>query len=144
MAVVSVSTGDFRVEVEAGAHQLISDEAERLGGTDQGPDPFDLLAASLGACTAIVVADAARARALVIDRVDVRVSAKFNKLPARPSDEQFALVEFRRSIRIEADVSPEDLAWLYARGTDCPVSRALGAGVAIRTTIGSSTADRRH
>ncbi|HEU5153372.1 MAG TPA: hypothetical protein VFU03_01435 [Gemmatimonadales bacterium] len=36
-----------------------------------------------------------------------------------------------------------DLAWLYARGTDCPVSRALGAGVAIRTTIGSSTADRR-
>jgi len=143
VAVVSVSTGDFRVEVETGAHQLIADEAERLGGTDQGPDPFDLLAASLGACTAIVVADAARARALVIDRVDVRVSAKFNKLPARPGDEQLALVEFRRSIRIEADVSPEDLAWLYARGTDCPVSRALGAGVAIRTTIGSSTADSR-
>lgn len=109
----------------------------------QGPDPFDLLAASLGACTAIVVANAARARALPISRVEVRVSTKFNKVAARPGDEQLALVELRRSIHIEADVSPDDLAWLYARGTDCPVSRALRAGVAIRTTTGALTGRRR-
>lgn len=143
MAVVSVSTGTFRVEVGTGAHQLVVDELERLGGTDEGPDPFDLLAASLGACTAIVVADAARARALPIGRVEVRVSPKFNKVAARPGDEQLALVELRRSVHIEADVSPDDLAWLYARGADCPVSRALGAGVTIRTTTGALTARRR-
>jgi uncharacterized OsmC-like protein len=142
VAVLSVSTGTFRVEVATGAHRLVADEVERLGGTDQGPDPFDLLAASLGACTAIAVADAARARALPISRVEVRVSTKFNKVAARPGDEQLALVELRRSIHIEADVSPDDLAWLYARGTDCPVSRALGEGVAIRTTTGALTGRR--
>src|SRR6266545_1956770 len=96
VAVMSVSTGTFRVEVETGAHRLVADELERLGGTDQGPDPVDLLAASLGSCTAIVVVDAARERALALDRVEVRVSPKFNKVAGRPGDEELALVELRR------------------------------------------------
>ena len=42
------------VEIEGG-HSLISDEPESVGGTDTGPSPTRLLAASLAACTAITV-----------------------------------------------------------------------------------------
>ncbi|MGH2789147.1 MAG: OsmC family protein [Actinomycetota bacterium] len=135
MAVVSVSNGTFRVEATTGRHRLTVDEGERLGGTDSGPDPFELIAASLGACTAIVVVDAARERDLRVDRVEVRVTLKFNKLCNRPGDPQLQLVELRRLIDIRADLGPDDLEWLCARGSDCPVSRAIADGVVITTKI---------
>ena len=36
-------------------HRLIVDEPEEKGGTDQGPTPAELLAASLATCTAITI-----------------------------------------------------------------------------------------
>jgi uncharacterized OsmC-like protein len=135
VAVVSVSNGTFRVEATTGRHRLTIDEGERLGGSDSGPDPFELIAASLGACTAIVLVDAARERDLRVERVEVRVTPKFNKLCKRPGDPQLQLVELRRLIDIRADLGSEDLEWLYARGSDCPVSRAIAGGVVITTKV---------
>jgi putative redox protein len=39
----------FVQEITAGRHRLIADEPASSGGTDRGPDPYDLLLASLGA-----------------------------------------------------------------------------------------------
>ena len=36
-------------------HRLIADEPEEKGGTDKGPKPAELLAASLASCTAITI-----------------------------------------------------------------------------------------
>lgn len=132
MAVTAVGNGTFEIEVTAGDYTFIVDEAERLGGRGSGPDPFDLLAASLGACTAIVAIDAARERGLKIDHVRVQVTPKFNKIASSPGDPDLELLELRRRIRIETDASAQDLEWLYERCFECPVSRALN-GVAVRT-----------
>ncbi len=135
MPVVSVSEGTFRVEIEvAKHHRLTADESERLGGTDAGPDPFDLLMASLGACTAIAVVDAAKDRGITVDRVAVSVTQKPSKLCTRPGDPELQIVELRRSMEIDGAMSAEDREWLYARGADCPISRTLASGVRIVTT----------
>lgn len=133
MAVVCVSEGtSFLVEATAGHHRLVVDEPAGLGGTEAGPDPFDLLMAALGACTAITVVDAARERGLTLERVVVSVSAKASKLAARPGDPDLSIRELRRVIEIHGDLSPEDRAWLTARGEDCAVARSLVRGVAVR------------
>jgi putative redox protein len=45
----------FSHDVEVAGHSLISDEPTERGGSDQGPRPVALLAASLASCTAITV-----------------------------------------------------------------------------------------
>lgn len=39
----------------SGEHSLRADEPVEVGGTDNGPDPFELLLISLGACTSMTV-----------------------------------------------------------------------------------------
>ncbi len=136
MAVECASEGtSFRVEVRVGRHALVVDEPERLGGTDAGPDPFDLIMAALGTCTAITIADAARGRGLPLRGVRVTVSAKTSRPASRPGDPELVLRELRRAVEIEGDLSPEDRAWLAERGSDCAVYRSLVAGIPIRTSV---------
>lgn len=45
----------YRTRIEVGGHALTADEPESLGGKNLGPAPFDLLLASLGACTSITL-----------------------------------------------------------------------------------------
>jgi putative redox protein len=45
----------YRQDIGLGVHQLIADEPINAGGQDAGPAPYDLLLASLGACTAITL-----------------------------------------------------------------------------------------
>ena len=56
MRVVARRRDGFAHEVEMeGGHSLVVDEPEDRGGTDTGPRPTQLLAASLAGCTAITV-----------------------------------------------------------------------------------------
>ncbi|HJS43830.1 MAG TPA: hypothetical protein VJ755_10200 [Gemmatimonadales bacterium] len=43
------SATGFAQDITAGRHRLIADEPIEAGGTDRGPDPYDLLLAALGA-----------------------------------------------------------------------------------------------
>src|SRR5688572_29852260 len=47
--VEGVATG-FAQQITAGAYQLSADESLAVGGTQTGPDPYQLLLAALGAC----------------------------------------------------------------------------------------------
>ena len=133
MAVECTSDGEFAVSVSAAGHSLTVDEPTGLGGTNTGPSPFALLMASVGACSAITVVDAARERGLKVDRVRVSVKLKQNKISNSPGDPELLITELRRSIEIEGDLSPEDREWLFERGDACPVSRSIAAGIATPT-----------
>ena len=54
-AKATVALAHYATTIEAGAHRLIADEPRSNGGADAGPDPYELLLASLGACTAITL-----------------------------------------------------------------------------------------
>ena len=50
---VRLSGEKYTTEVMTPNHHLIADEPLDVGGADLGPNPYDLLMASLGSCTAM-------------------------------------------------------------------------------------------
>lgn len=50
-----IGNDHYRTEISVGGHELVADEGPALGGQNAGPAPYDLLLASLGACTAITL-----------------------------------------------------------------------------------------
>ena len=46
---------NYVAQIVTGHHRLTSDEPVANGGSDAGPSPYDLLLASLGACSAITL-----------------------------------------------------------------------------------------
>jgi putative redox protein len=54
-ATARISDARYATAITTGRHALTADEPERNGGADVGPAPFDLLLASLGACTAMTL-----------------------------------------------------------------------------------------
>src|SRR5579864_8520775 len=55
--------GGLRHEVDVnGRHLIVTDEPERLGGTDAGPAPHELMAAMLASCASTMMTLYARTR----------------------------------------------------------------------------------
>jgi putative redox protein len=86
------------VEIEGG-HSLVVDEPVAAGGTDSGPSPTRLLAASLAGCTAITVEMYADRKGWDVGPIEVDVDVAYDghtpssfavalKLPPALSDEQ--------------------------------------------------------
>jgi putative redox protein len=72
---VVAKTGEgLRTEVEAGGHTLVADEPESLGGTDEGPTPYDYFLAALGGCTAMTLRMYADRKGWPLESVTVRLS----------------------------------------------------------------------
>ena len=63
----------LRSEVSLRQHKLIVDEPPALGGTDSGPNPVELILASLGTCQEITYRAYATALGIPLDEVSVTV-----------------------------------------------------------------------
>ena len=72
--------GDLRAVVAAGGFQLIVDEPESVGGTNRGPQPTDVLLASIASCFAIAMAYAARKSGTVLSDLQVTATATYEGL----------------------------------------------------------------
>src|SRR5436305_15316214 len=56
MATITVRSRDgFQQEIQARGHRFGSDEPVDAGGSDSGPNPYELLLGALGACKAMTV-----------------------------------------------------------------------------------------
>lgn len=107
----------LRHELEMRRHRLTADEPENQGGDDAGPNPQELLAASLASCTAITIEMYARRKSWDIGEVAVDVEYE----PAqRGSPTRFAM-----KVRLPKELPEEQRAKLMQIAAKCPVHRTL-------------------
>jgi putative redox protein len=115
------SNGTFRHTLRVRDHQLTVDECMDAGGGDAGPDPQELLAASLASCTAITMEMYAARKGWEIGEVEVE--AQYT--PA----ERGCPTKFELVLRLPADLSAEQVERLRVIAAKCPVHRTLDGEV---------------
>jgi uncharacterized OsmC-like protein/alpha-beta hydrolase superfamily lysophospholipase len=128
--------GRFQQEIKAGAHRFIADEPVAAGGRDSGPNPYDLLLAALGACTAMTLRLYAERKALPLDQVTVRLRhAKIHAADCETCETKDGMIDrIERGIVLEGALDQEQRARLLEIANKCPVHRTLTSEVDIQTT----------
>ena len=123
--------------VAAGRHVFRADEPVSAGGLDSGPSPYDLLAAALGACTAMTVRLYADLKRLPLERVEVELAHdKIHAADCADCETREGKVDrIERVIRLTGALDDAQRAKLLEIANKCPVHRTLHAEVSIPTRL---------
>ena len=128
MAAATARIGDVRyvTQITTGRHELTADEPPRNGGADVGPAPFDLLLASLGACTAMTLKMYAEHKAWPLESLEVRLHYHGSETPPR----------IERVVVPAGPLDDAQRARLADIAERTPVTLAIKGGVPIQTSLG--------
>ena len=135
--VVQGSAAGFAQEIAIGQHRLTADEPLSAGGTDTGPNPYDLLLAALGSCTSMTVAMYARRKGWPLESVTVRLShSKVHAADCADCETKVGLLDHvHRDVEFSGPLNEEQRARLLDIATKCPVHRTLESVIAIETHL---------
>ncbi|WP_439381884.1 OsmC family protein [Amycolatopsis lexingtonensis] len=135
--VIITATGDgtYTQQVTTATHELLVDEPVAVGGADAGPNPYELLLASLGSCTAITLRMYANRKGIPLARATIRL--RHDRIHAEDCEkcetERGMLSRITREISLEGELDDEQRAKLMAIADKCPVHRTLSSEIAIET-----------
>ncbi len=127
--------GKLQQEIMSGPHRFLADEPVKAGGLDSGPGPYDLLLASLGACTSMTLRLYADNKKLPLQRVSVRLT--HNKIHAEDclncETKEGMIDRIDRNITLEGALRADERKRLMEIADKCPVHRTLESEIEIRT-----------
>lgn len=138
--IVEVTGGreGYRHRIRAGAHELLVDEPVELGGTDTGPNPYDLLLAALGSCTAITLRMYADRKGISLEGVKVTLAQR--RIHVRDCEDceqdEGMVTEITTDLELEGPLDDAERARLLAIAERCPVHKTLKNEVIVRTREG--------
>jgi putative redox protein len=119
IAIARSTDGALRQEVDVnGRHVIVTDEPARLGGTDTGPAPHELLPAMLASCISTMITLHARARGWELGDLRVEVVYDSESTPRH--------VDVR--VYLPQGLTAEQVRRLRRVADTCPARRALEAG----------------
>ncbi|MDZ7839811.1 MAG: bifunctional alpha/beta hydrolase/OsmC family protein [Gammaproteobacteria bacterium] len=116
-------------------HELPADEPEKNGGTAKGPDPYELLLMSLGACTSMTLRMYANHKKLPVE--DIQVRLKHERVHARDcaecesSDGYVARID--RVVSYTGELTGEQHQRFLAIADKCPVHKTLEGEIRVVT-----------
>ena len=135
--VVEGASSGFKNQIDIGPHRLMADEPVAVGGTDQGPGPYELLCAALGACTSMTVSMYARRKGWPL--ASVRVQLRHGKVHAEDCAEcesKKGMVDvIERDIQLVGELSDEQRQRLLEMAGKCPVARTLTSEIRIHSRL---------
>jgi putative redox protein len=128
-AATIVSTGtNFLHRIHVGKFDVVTDEPPSLGGTEQGPAPYDYYLASLAACTAITLR-------MYAEKKGWNLGEFHAELTFMRDDE--GKVHIQRTLH--SDQPLDDAQWqrLIEIADKTPVTKTMREGAVITSTRGS-------
>jgi putative redox protein len=125
----AVSRGDegLKQTVSVRNHSVAADEPADKGGSDTGPTPQELLAASLASCTAITMRMYAARKEWDTSGLEVEVEYEGAAKGERSI--------FDVTLRVPASLDDEQAQKLRVIAGKCPVHRALVGEVEVRDRL---------
>jgi putative redox protein len=137
MDVIVTSGPGLLQHIRIGPFQLQSDEPKAFGGGEEGPTPYDLLCAALGACTSMTLRMYARTKGWPLQRVIVTV--RHEKIHARDcadcETKEGKLDRVEREISLEGPLDDAQRKRLLEIADRCPVHRTLSSEVHLSTRL---------
>ncbi len=138
MAEVIVSSiGYLKQQITAGNHTFIADEPSESGGSAAGPDPYSLLLAALGACTAMTLQIYAKRKQWPLERVEV--SLRHSRIHAEDcgdcATKQGNLDRIERYISLTGELTGEQKTRLLEIAERCPVHKTLTSEISIKSYL---------
>ena len=122
--VLDSETG-YACVIRAGHHELTADEPGSRGGTDTGAAPYELLLASLAACTAITLRMVAGRKGWELG--SIHVDLELHK------DAEAGRDRITRAISLTGPLDDRQKAALADIAEKTPVTKTIKAGATIET-----------
>ena len=117
MKVVARRLQGFAHEIDIeGGHTIVVDEPVEVGGTDTGPSPGRLLAASLASCTAVTMEMYAQRKGWELGAVEVEVDATYD---------DHTPTAYEVTVKLPAALDDEQRKRLFVVASKCPVHKVL-------------------
>src|SRR5205823_2224859 len=122
-------------EIRVRGHLLAADEPLGEGGTDLGPNPYDLLLSALGSCTSMTVSLYARRKGWPLTGVEVRLRhSRIHAADCADCDTKIGRIDhIEREITLDGDLDDAQRMRLLEIADRCPVHRTLQGEIRIAT-----------
>ena len=121
----------FSFTLETHRQIIPTDEPFESGGNDHGMNPYDLLASSLAACTAMTLRYYARHKGIELGFFQVKVNITKQIDPEAGK----TVHVFTRELYFDEMLTPEQQEKYKEIASKCPVHRALTGEIQIATTV---------
>ena len=136
---VVVESGRLRYaqNISVGSHLLQGDEPVSAGGSDVGPNPFELLLAALGSCTSITVRMYADRKQWPLKSVHIELSyARVHADDCTACDQELKLVDgIEMELSFVGELAENQRQKLTEIANKCPVHRTLESPIPIRARL---------
>jgi putative redox protein len=125
-AVTELDRSKYKTKVFSGGHVLYADEPLEIGGTDDGMNPYALLLASLGSCTAITIR-------MYADRKNYQLETIRIELALVLSADVMVPTRISRNMVFTGALTQEEQSRLTLIADKCPVHKLLSNPIIIET-----------
>ena len=135
---------NFTTDIQTKKHSLIADEPESFGGDDFGPSPYELLSASLAACTVMTLKMYAKRKKWDLQEVYVYISHSKKHLEdiafdiendKTNADSSGRLDHISKKFKFIGDLTIEQKERLKEIAAKCPVHKTISGEIVFKSEI---------